>query len=121
MPPGLPAVAIDRLRAERVLHNLVDNAIKYSPEGGEVRIFATRDSDHLTVGVHDEGIGITRENQSRLFQRFQRLETIEGSIQGIGLGLNVCRILVEAHGGRIWVESEPGKGSTFFFTVPLEN
>jgi len=99
----------------------VDNAIKYSPEGGEVRVFARTENSHLIVGVKDQGIGITPEDQQRLFQRFQRLEYNTGtSIQGIGLGLNVCRILVEAHGGSIWVESEKGKGSTFYFALPLE-
>jgi signal transduction histidine kinase len=68
------------------------------------------------VGVSDQGPGITREDQSRLFRSFQRLDP---TIKGIGLGLRVCQILVEAHGGRIWVQSEPGKGSTFFFTLPL--
>jgi signal transduction histidine kinase len=79
------------------------------------------DSAHLVIGVSDQGIGISPEDQARLFVAFQRLENryIEG-IKGIGLGLLVCRRLVEAHGGRIWVESELGKGSTFFFTLPLE-
>ena len=121
IPPDLPRTLIDPLRAERIIHNLVDNAIKYSPEGGEVMITATAEKEHILVGVKDEGIGISEQDQSRLFQRFQRLEYDTGkSIQGIGLGLNVCRILVEAHGGSIWVESEKEKGSTFYFTIPLE-
>jgi signal transduction histidine kinase len=99
----------------------VDNAIKYSPEGGDVTVFARAENSHLLVGVQDQGIGIAPEDQQRLFQRFQRLEYNTGtSIQGIGLGLNVCRILVEAHGGSIWVESEKGKGATFYFALPLE-
>ncbi len=79
------------------------------------------DSDHLVIGVSDRGIGISPEDQAKLFAAFQRLEnrSAEG-VKGIGLGLLVCRRLVEAHGGRIWVESELGKGSTFFFTLPLE-
>jgi signal transduction histidine kinase len=108
------------LRVERILYNLVDNAIKYSPNGGEVRIFARQDGDFLTMGVSDQGPGISRDDQARLFQSFERLGAIvSGSIQGTGLGLRVCRLLVEAHGGRIWVESEKGKGSTFFFTLPV--
>lgn len=119
IPAGLPHVAADKVRVERILDNLVDNAVKYSPEGGRVTIFAQAETDHVTVGVRDEGIGIATEDIPRLFARFLRLENATGSIKGIGLGLNVCRILAEAHGGRIWVESNPGQGSTFFFTLPV--
>jgi signal transduction histidine kinase len=74
----------------------------------------------MVIGVHDRGIGISAGDQAKLFQPFQRLETsIEASLKGVGLGLVVCRRLVEAHGGRIWVESEPGRGSSFYFTLPL--
>ncbi len=120
VPPGLPAVLIDHVRVERVLHNLLHNAIKYSPEGSEVKVFARQDSDWLVVGVNDQGAGISNEDQAKLFKRFQRLEESTARVKpGIGLGLNVCRLLVEAHGGRIWIESEPGKGSTFLFTLPV--
>ena len=121
LPKELPPVRADVIRLERILHNLLENAIKYSPDGGYIRILAKMDSDKLVIGVSDQGIGISQQDQARLFAPFQRLESsrVEG-IQGIGLGLLVCRRLVEAHGGRIWVESEPGKGSTFFFTLPLE-
>jgi two-component system sensor histidine kinase KdpD len=121
IPPGLPIVDVDPLRAERVLYNLIDNAIKYSPKGGEVKISARQEKEKLVVCVSDHGLGISPDDQLRLFQKFQRLDVIvKKSIQGIGLGLNVCRILVEAHGGQIWVESKKGKGSTFYFTIPLE-
>jgi signal transduction histidine kinase len=74
------------------------------------------------VGISDHGIGISAENQPRLFQPFERLGyEVKGAIQGTGLGLRVCRILAEAHGGQIWVESTLGKGSTFYFTLPLVN
>jgi PAS domain S-box-containing protein len=120
IPTGLPMVEADPLRAERVLYNLIDNAIKYSPNGGEVKISARREKEHMLVSVSDHGLGISQIDQRRLFQKFQRLDVmIKRSIQGIGLGLNVCRILVEAHGGEIWVESRKGKGSTFFFTIPF--
>ncbi len=116
----LPVVNADLVRIERVLENLIGNAIKYSPEGAQVRITARTGPECLVIGVHDRGIGIAAVDQSKLFQRFQRLETtMEASLQGVGLGLVVCRRLVEAHGGRIWVESEPGKGSSFYFTLPL--
>lgn len=117
---GLPQVNADLIRLERVLDNLMDNAVKYSPDGGDIRITARRDGDNLVFGVHDQGIGISVADQAKLFQPFQRLETsMEASLKGVGLGLVVCRRLVEAHGGRIWVESEPGRGSSFYFTLPL--
>jgi len=120
IPAGLPIVDVDPLRTERVLYNLVDNAIKYSPSGGEVKISARKENANLIISVSDHGLGISQNDQQRLFQKFQRLDVmIKRSIQGVGLGLNVCRILVEAHGGQIWVESRKGKGSTFYFTIPL--
>ncbi len=115
LPPEMPAVNADPLRIERIVVNLLDNALKYSPPGSEVRVFARQENDQLLLGVSDQGRGISREDQARLFRSFQRLDP---SIKGIGLGLRVCRILAEAHGGRIWVDSEPGKGSTFFFALP---
>lgn len=116
-----PAVALaDAVKVERILHNLVENAIKYSPKGGDVRVSAHRQDNQLVVEVSDQGIGISREDQSRLFQSFERIDAYKtNSIAGIGLGLRVCRLLVEALGGRIWIESEPGKGSSFFFTLPV--
>jgi len=121
-PEGLPRVMADPMRIERILYNLVENAVKYSPAGGEVKVFASVQEDFLKIGVADQGIGISAENLSRLFQPFERLGfDVKGAIQGTGLGLRVCRILAEAHGGKIWVESEPGKGSTFYFTLPLTN
>lgn len=119
-PRDMPEITADKLRTERILHNLVENAIKYSPDGGNIRIFSRVKNDELVIGVNDQGIGISPEDQSRLFQSFERIQAYRNSsIPGLGLGLTVCRILVNAHGGKIWVESEPGKGSTFFFTVPL--
>jgi K+-sensing histidine kinase KdpD len=120
IPSDIPPVIIDRIRIERVLHNLVENAIKYSPQGGEVRIFAHQQDSQLIIGVSDQGMGISPENRPKLFQSFERIEAYgKYTIPGLGLGLRVCRILVEAHGGKIWIESEPGKGSTFFFTLPI--
>ncbi|MBI2872372.1 MAG: PAS domain-containing protein [Chloroflexi bacterium] len=122
IPPDVPAIVADRVRIERVLYNLVENAIKYSPRGGEVTVHAQQQGSHLVVSVSDQGVGISAEDQPKLFQSFERLRAHERhSIPGLGLGLRVCRILVEAHGGRLWVESTPGKGSTFFLTVPVSN
>jgi len=120
-PVNVPALMADPFRIERILYNLVDNAIKYSPDGGDVTITAREDGNNLRVGVNDNGPGISPENQGKLFQSFERLgASVPGSIQGIGLGLKVCKILVEAHNGKIWVESEPGKGSAFYFVLPLK-
>jgi signal transduction histidine kinase len=120
IPPGLPETEADSIKVERVLQNLVDNAIKYSPRGGEIRVSARKDKEQLVVSVSDQGIGISAEDQPRLFNLFERLaESSASSNRGIGLGLYVCRMLVEAHDGRIWVESKPGKGSTFYFTLPI--
>jgi len=120
LPKGLPSVHADQLRLERILYNLLENAVKYSPQRGEISVFAKLETDRLVIGIADQGVGISLENQAKLFGPFQRLEEsrLDG-VKGAGLGLLVCRRLVEAHGGRIWVESEPGWGSTFFFTLPL--
>ena len=121
LPRVLPPVHADQLRLERILHNLLENAVKYSPDGGKIIISARLENDHMVIGVSDEGIGISLHDQAKLFSPFERLaaQRLEG-VKGIGLGLLVCRRLVEAHGGRIWVESEPGRGSTFYFTLPLQ-
>jgi len=116
----LPFVPADPIRIERIFTNLIENAVKYSPRGGEVKIFARLETDDMIIGVSDQGPGISPENQSRLFQSFEQLDMEQRrAIQGVGLGLKVCRTLIEAHGGRTWVESEVGRGSTFFFSLPL--
>jgi len=121
-PQKLPPVYADPLRLERILYNLLENAVKYSPQGGEVKVTVKPDKEQLVIGVSDRGVGISPADQSRLFAPFQRLEESRpGGVRGVGLGLLVCQRLVEAHGGRIWVESEPGRGSTFFFTLPLQS
>jgi PAS domain S-box-containing protein len=119
-PGEISPVEADILRVRRILYNLVQNAVKYSPAGSKIEIFARQEPDYLVIGVRDQGSGISAADQARLFNSFQRLG-IEPSadIKGIGLGLMVCLRLVEAHGGKIWVESAPGKGSTFYFTLPL--
>ncbi len=121
IPAALPATTVDPIRIERVLHNLVDNAIKYSPDGGEIKISGKIRDGNVVISVSDQGIGISKEDQGKLFQRFQRLDIQnQFDISGVGLGLRVCHILVEAHGGNIWVNSEKGKGSTFSFTLPAK-
>ncbi len=115
---GLPKLTADPLRIKRILYNLAENAMKYSPEGCAVTVFARADHDEIVVGVKDHGIGISPQDQAKLFKPFERLD-MSPQIKGIGLGLIVAERLVQAHGGRIWVESAPGKGSTFYFTLPL--
>ena len=119
-PADFPVILADEDRLLQVLSNLVSNSIKYSPKGGEVRVSARRKGELLEVSVTDHGQGISKEDQTKLFQNFERLgETAIGKIQGTGMGLRVCSILVAAHGGKIRVESEKGQGSTFFFTLPV--
>ena len=117
---GHPAIIkADPIRVERILYNLMENAAKYSPSGSEVKVVGRWDKKCLTVGVCDRGIGVSAEDQKKLFEPFQRLESAAISAKGLGLGLVVCKRLVEAHGGKIWIKSEVGQGATFFFTLPL--
>jgi signal transduction histidine kinase len=119
--PGLPLALVDPLRVEQVLTNLIDNAIKYSPEGGPVvvRIDGRSGDAELTVSVRDHGLGLAAEQAERVFERFYRAgDPVGGAPRGVGLGLFLCKRLVQAQGGRIWVESTPGNGSTFTFTLP---
>ena len=118
-PPDFPTVRGDPRRLEQVLNNLVSNAIKYSPDGGRIRIRGRVRPDEVVVTVTDEGIGIPAPEQSRIFEPFYRVDDPTGRrAEGVGLGLYLAKAIVEAHGGRIWVESEPGKGSAFSFTLP---
>jgi signal transduction histidine kinase/HAMP domain-containing protein len=118
--PEVPLAHADPVRVEQVLANLVDNALKYSPNGGPITVRINGGAEELTIGVSDHGVGITPDQSERLFERFYRVDsTLTRSTRGVGLGLFICRSLVEAQGGRIWVESEPGQGSTFWFTLPV--
>jgi PAS domain S-box-containing protein len=120
-PEPFPAVVADEERLRQVLNNLVGNALKYSPQGGEIRIGGWSDGDTVTVYVADQGIGIPPEEQANLFQRFYRVDSsLRRSTQGAGLGLYLCKTIVEAHDGQIWLASEPGKGTTVFFTLPVD-
>jgi PAS domain S-box-containing protein len=119
-PADLPPVLADVDRVERIFLNLITNALKYSPAEARVRVGACRGDREVTIWVADEGPGIAPEDRARLFERFYRARSsAAGRVEGLGLGLYIARMLVEAHGGRIWVESEVGRGSTFFFTLPL--
>ncbi|MDP2931594.1 MAG: PAS domain S-box protein [Chloroflexota bacterium] len=117
----LPLVDVDSRRIWQVLDNLIDNAVKYSKEGTEVTVSVRQVELKLLISVADQGIGIPPEDLDKVFDKMYRIERrLAPDIRGIGLGLAICKGLVEAHGGRIWVESEVGKGSTFYFTLPVE-
>jgi len=108
----------DRIRFKQILYNLVGNAIKFTPEGGKIRINASVHEQWLTVTVEDTGIGIAADKQ-HVFEMFLQLGTAKDGVkEGTGLGLAITKRLVQEHGGRIWVESEPGEGTRFRFTVP---
>jgi len=117
LPATLPPVTGDAGRIRQVVLNLVANAVKYCHPGDRVTVLADVGEGEVRVGVVDTGPGIPRDLQDRLFEKFVRIG--EGQAEGSGLGLAICRRIVEAHGGRIWVESEEGRGSAFYFTLPL--
>jgi signal transduction histidine kinase len=121
-----PTIFGDERRLTQVLNNLVSNAIKYSPDGGEVRIKGEVHAEHVTVSVSDEGIGIPPHEQGRIFQKFSRLDTaLSRKTEGSGLGLFLSKAIVEAHGGRLWFQNNDdsqagGPGTTFTFSLPRE-
>ena len=116
---GLPAVRGDEGRLGQVLANLIHNALKFSPGGGPVTIHLWRDGDEVVTSVEDHGIGIPKRDQPRVFERFYKVDRARvRSGGGTGLGLAIARHIVEAHGGRIWLVSEEGRGSTFTFALP---
>jgi PAS domain S-box-containing protein len=119
IPIGLPPVRVDRDMASRVLTNLLDNAAKFTPTNGKIGLTIAEHDGELLFTVSDTGPGIPAESQEHIFERFTRLESAKGT-RGTGLGLPFCKLAVEAHGGKIWVESTPGEGSRFKFSLPLE-
>jgi signal transduction histidine kinase len=122
IPDDLPEIMADYDRLTQIFTNLVDNAFQYTPEDGTITIsVAPTDSEQIQVHVSDTGIGISPSVQERIFERFYRGDDpLVIETPGTGLGLAIIKNLVEMHGGRIWVESEVGKGSTFAFTLPLD-
>ena len=116
--PGLPPLWIDLDMIRRVLENLIENASKFTPPEGRLVIGARQDGDAATIWVQDSGQGIPLADQERIFDKYTRIKS-ERSSSGLGIGLAFCKLAVQAHGGRIWVESEPGNGACFFITLPL--
>ncbi len=120
-PHGFPAISADRIKMEQILTNLLSNAIKFSPNKGEVRVAAKDGDGHITISVIDNGIGIHEKDMDmdRIFQKFYQSDSsTTRRAEGTGLGLSIVKGLVDAHGGRIWVESKYGEGSKFHFTLP---
>jgi len=119
--PQLPTVMADRDRIEEVLQNLLDNAVKYSTSRAEITVACNATGEEVIVSVRDTGMGISVREQEQIFNRFQRVsDSAIQSMPGAGLGLYICRAIVEAHGGRIWMESTLREGSTFSFSLPRE-
>ena len=117
--PDLPRVMADDFRISQVLGNLLSNAVKFSEPGGVVRVDARRDGNGVQVGVRDQGIGISPEDQLKLFTKFRQLDqSSTRKVGGTGLGLAICKGIIEEHNGRIWIESAPGQGSRFAFWIP---
>jgi NtrC-family two-component system sensor histidine kinase KinB len=120
IPSDIPMVKIDVDMIRRVLINLLENAVKYSPPEGEITLGADLETENVIIWVQDSGPGIPAEEKEHIFDKFTRLNP-KGSQKGFGLGLAYCRLAIEGHGGRIWVDSELGKGSRFSFTLPLND
>jgi len=117
---GLPLVRADKVKVRQVLLNLLSNAAIFTPDGGKLKVEATRENGWCRVSVVDNGIGIKKEDQEQIFEAFRQIESPTATEKGgTGLGLTVAKQIIEKHGGRIWVESEYGKGSKFSFTLPL--
>lgn len=119
LPDALPIIHGDGQRLEQVILNLLTNASKFTDQGGSIVLRARQHDAELVIEIQDTGIGIAKEQHDRLFKPYSRLNADRQRHPGLGLGLALAKQVVELHGGRIWVESEPGKGSTFSFSLPL--
>jgi signal transduction histidine kinase len=119
LPPSLPMLWADEYRVLQIVQNLVINATKFTPEGGTITLRAREQNGALVIEVQDTGRGIPEEEQRRLFRPYYRQLSDREHLSGLGLGLALCKNLVQLHGGRIWVQSEEGKGATFSFSIPI--
>jgi two-component system phosphate regulon sensor histidine kinase PhoR len=118
-PDDLPLIEADPARMQQVLVNLIHNAIKFTPPNGEITVAAEEKEKFVIFSIKDTGVGIPEEDLDRIFERFYKADRARSS-GGTGLGLSISRHLVESHQGKIWVESIQGKGSTFFFSLPIK-
>lgn len=118
LPVELPAISADAGLIRMVIRQLAGNALKYSQPGAPITVRAHAGCDGVTISVADRGPGIAVEEQGRIFEEFYRGKQGRGHLTGMGMGLPIARQVVEAHDGRIWVESQPGEGATFSFTLP---
>ena len=120
--PALPEISFDVQRVRQVLINLLDNAIAFTKRGGKITIETVKRKDNILVSVEDTGIGIPKKAIPKMFTSFYQVESSLTRVhKGSGLGLAICKSIIEQHGGKIWVESELRKGSTFYFTLPLKS
>jgi len=110
----------DERKVKQVLLNLLSNALKFTPEGGRVAVLARVVDGMAEISVTDTGVGIAPEEQEAVFEEFRQVGTSAAKQEGTGLGLTLCRKFIELHGGRIWVQSQVGVGSTFTFTLPVK-
>ncbi|MFC1537724.1 sensor histidine kinase, partial [Gemmatimonadota bacterium] len=113
-------LSVDKDKMGQVLKNILSNAVKYSPDGGLIKITGETADDHFQVAVEDQGKGMTPEQVEKVFEKFYRVDASNTAVEGTGLGTTIIKYLVEAHGGEIFVESEYGKGTTVRFTIPLK-
>ena len=119
LPNDVPAIEADERKVKQVLYNLLSNAVKFTPDGGSIEITAAREDGTVRIAVRDTGIGIAPEDQKKIFEEFRQVGR-ERSREGTGLGLTLTKRFVELHGGSIAVQSTPGQGSTFSFTLPIQ-
>jgi two-component system phosphate regulon sensor histidine kinase PhoR len=121
VPPDAPAIRADRQRLQEALYNLLDNAVKYSREHGEIKLMARQRDEQIVLSVSDNGIGISKEDLPRIFERFYRVDKARSteSIRGTGLGLAIVKHVAQLHGGRVEAESEISKGTTIRVFLPV--
>ena len=119
LPSETVEIRADKQKMEQVLKNLIGNAVKYSPKGGSIRVTSTVSSDQCVITVEDSGIGMSAEQMEKIFDKFYRVDASNTAIEGTGLGMTIVKYIVEAHGGKIWVESELEKGTKVIFSIPI--
>ena len=114
-------IFVDKDKMGQVLINLLSNAVKYSPDGGKIVVRGEVTEDEYVISVQDEGIGMTKEQVSHVFDKFYRVDTSDSAIEGTGLGMSIAKHIVEAHQGRIWIKSKPGKGTCVYVGLPRQS